>query len=76
MKYTHTHTHTRQQRTPGNTEIWIAVIFHGVSNTAVKYFKAQWDVTVNNCLASEDHVLSYRGNNFTDEPSASILGAG
>jgi len=50
MKYTH----TRQQRTPENTEMWTALVSHGVSNTTVKYFKAQWDVTVNNCLAGED----------------------
>ena len=55
-KYTHTHTNTnmRQQMTPKNTEIWIALVFHGVSNTTGKYFKAQWNVKVKNCLASED----------------------
>jgi len=44
----------RQQMTPKNTEIWIALVFHGVSNTTGKYFKAQWNVKVKNCLASED----------------------
>jgi hypothetical protein len=52
--YTMKYTHTRQQRTPENTEMWTALVSHGVSNTTVRYFKAQWDVTVNNCLAGED----------------------
>jgi hypothetical protein len=52
MQYTHTQ--IRLQRTPENTEIRIALVFNGVSNTTGQYFRAQWDVKVNNCLASED----------------------
>jgi hypothetical protein len=52
MKYTHTH--IRQQRTPENTEIWIALVSHGISITTAKHFIAQWAARDYNCLASEN----------------------